>query len=89
MAQVVASEKGVVVGRISFEDAGDPIDCTRMGVGGTVYTRDPRLSIYFSQPNQWIHLGKAIPPFVDRITNIRSDAKFILLGERHIDREYC
>ena len=57
--QVVASEKGVVVGRISFEDAGDPIDCTRMGIG-----------------------GKAIPPFIDRITNIRSDAKFILLVEK-------
>jgi len=31
---VVASEKGQVVGRISFEEAGDPIDCTRMGIGG-------------------------------------------------------
>ncbi|GAB5358399.1 hypothetical protein AAMO2058_000453900 [Amorphochlora amoebiformis] len=57
--QVVASEKGVVVGRVSFEDAGDPIDCTRMGVG-----------------------GKAIPPFIDRITNIQSDAKFVLLVEK-------
>ena len=31
---VVASEKGIVVGRISFRDDGDLIDCTRMGVGG-------------------------------------------------------
>lgn len=31
---VVASEKGVVVGRLQFEEAGDLIDCTRMGVGG-------------------------------------------------------
>eukprot|EP00743_Colponemidia_sp_Colp-15_P004840 GILK01005215.1.p1 GENE.GILK01005215.1~~GILK01005215.1.p1 ORF type:complete len:523 (+),score=119.06 GILK01005215.1:43-1569(+) len=31
---VVASEKGVVVGRISFRDDGDLIDCTKMGVGG-------------------------------------------------------
>ena len=26
--------------------------------------------------------GKAIPPYVDRITNIRSDAEFILLVEK-------
>ena len=31
---VVASEKGVVVGRLSFREDGDAIDCTRMGVGG-------------------------------------------------------
>lgn len=31
---VVASEKGVVVGRLQFTEDGDPIDCTRMGVGG-------------------------------------------------------
>ncbi|RQM25325.1 hypothetical protein B5M09_000899 [Aphanomyces astaci] len=70
---VVASEKGVVVGRIAFRDDGDLIDCTRMGVG-----------------------GKAIPPYIDRLTDItyvrcvqcvskrvdRSDAKFILLVEK-------
>ena len=31
---VVASEKGVVVGRLNFTEDGDPIDCSRMGVGG-------------------------------------------------------
>lgn len=31
---MVASEKGVVVGRLSFREDGDPIDCARMGVGG-------------------------------------------------------
>lgn len=31
---VVASEKGVVVGRLTFREAGDAIDCQRMGVGG-------------------------------------------------------
>ena len=31
---VVASEKGVVVGRLQFLEDGDPIDCQRMGVGG-------------------------------------------------------
>eukprot|EP00123_Amoebidium_parasiticum_P016491 comp23455_c0_seq1/m.39160 comp23455_c0_seq1/g.39160 ORF comp23455_c0_seq1/g.39160 comp23455_c0_seq1/m.39160 type:complete len:415 (-) comp23455_c0_seq1:121-1365(-) len=33
---VVASEKGVVVGRMKFRDDGDLIDCTKMGVGGKV-----------------------------------------------------
>lgn len=56
---VVASDKGLVVGRIQFEEDGDPIDCTRMGVG-----------------------GKAIPPYVDKIENIRSDAEFVLLVEK-------
>ncbi len=31
---VVASEKGVVVGRLTFREDGDQIDCRRMGVGG-------------------------------------------------------
>jgi hypothetical protein len=31
---VVASEKGVVVGRLTFTEDGDHIDCRRMGVGG-------------------------------------------------------
>jgi DNA topoisomerase VI subunit A len=31
---VVASEKGVVVGRLQFTEDGDHIDCTKMGVGG-------------------------------------------------------
>lgn len=56
---VVASEKGVVVGRLQFREDGDAIDCSRMGVG-----------------------GKAIPPNVDRVTEIRSDAIFILLVEK-------
>ena len=56
---VVASEKGVVVGRLSFREDGDPIDCSRMGVG-----------------------GKAIPPNVDKVTDIASDALFILLVEK-------
>jgi len=56
---VVASDKGLVVGRIQFEEDGDEIDCTKMGVG-----------------------GKAIPPYIDKIENIRSDAEFILLVEK-------
>ena len=31
---VVASEKGVVVGRLTYREDGDLIDCQRMGVGG-------------------------------------------------------
>ena len=31
---MVASEKGVVVGRLTFREDGDVIDCQRMGVGG-------------------------------------------------------
>lgn len=48
--------QGLVVGRVQFEEDGDFIDCTRMGVG-----------------------GKAIPPYIDKITNVQSDAKFILV----------
>lgn len=56
---VVASDKGLVVGRIQFREAGDYIDCTKMGIG-----------------------GKAIPPYVDKITDITSDADFIILVEK-------
>ncbi|KAK9914800.1 hypothetical protein WJX75_000737 [Coccomyxa subellipsoidea] len=56
---VVASEKGVVVGRLTYREDGDLIDCQRMGVG-----------------------GKAIPPNVDKVTDIQSDALFILLVEK-------
>lgn len=56
---VVASEKGIVIGRVKFREAGDLIDCTKMGVG-----------------------GKAIPPYIEKITDIESDAEFILLVEK-------
>jgi meiotic recombination protein SPO11 len=56
---VVASDKGLVVGRIQFYEDGDYIDCTKMGVG-----------------------GKAIPPYIDKIENVTSDAEFILLVEK-------
>lgn len=56
---VVASDKGLVVGRLQFKEAGDEIDCTRLGL-----------------------TGKNIAPHVDRITDIRSDAKFVLLVEK-------
>ena len=56
---VVASEKGVVIGQLKFVEAGDVIDCTKMGVG-----------------------GKAIPSNVDKVTDLRTDAKFVLLVEK-------
>jgi meiotic recombination protein SPO11 len=56
---VIASDKGLVVGRIQYREAGDLIDCTRMGIA-----------------------GKAIPPYIDRITDIKSDAEFIILVEK-------
>ncbi|KAF9597905.1 hypothetical protein IFM89_022266 [Coptis chinensis] len=56
---VIASEKGVVVGRLIFSDNGDIIDCTKMGMG-----------------------GKAIPPNIDRVGDMQSDALFILLVEK-------
>jgi meiotic recombination protein SPO11 len=56
---VVGSEKGAVIGCVSFREDGDLIDCRRMGVG-----------------------GKAIPPYIDRITDIQSNALFVLLVEK-------
>jgi meiotic recombination protein SPO11 len=31
---VVASDKGVVIGKLTFKEDGDQIDCSKMGVGG-------------------------------------------------------
>ena len=56
---MVATDKGLVVGRIQFTEDGDYIDCTKMGVG-----------------------GKAIPPYIDKIDDITSDAEFVLLVEK-------
>jgi meiotic recombination protein SPO11 len=56
---VVASNKGLVVGRIQYREAEDYIDCTKMGIG-----------------------GKAIPPYIDQITHITSDAEFIIIVEK-------
>ena len=58
---VVAAEKGVVVGRLIFSDNGDMIDCTKMGMG-----------------------GKAIPPNIDRVGDMQSDALFIVLVEKDV-----
>lgn len=82
---VVASDKGLVVGRIQFEEDGDPIDCTRMGVGGKGKS-STMISILVSkcifQSSNQILKTTAIPPYIDKITNIRSDAEFVLLVEK-------
>jgi len=56
---VIASEKGLVVGDLQFKEAGDEIDCSKMGIG-----------------------GKGIPPVLDQVTDLRSNAKFVLLVEK-------
>ncbi len=56
---VVATEKGIVVGHLTYRDDGDLIDCTKMGVG-----------------------GKVITACNERITELKSTAKFILLVEK-------
>lgn len=56
---VVASAKGSVVGRLTFQEGGDEIDCRKMGNG-----------------------GKSITPMIDTISNIESDAEFILVIEK-------
>jgi len=55
---VVASEKGVVVGRLTFTEDGDPIDCSRMGVGGKAIP--PNVDKVC--PNPWQGGGKDPPP---------------------------
>lgn len=56
---VVASAKGSVVGRLTFKEGGDEINCQKMGSG-----------------------GKSISPLIDTITDIESDAEFILVIEK-------
>lgn len=56
---VVASAKGSVVGRLTFQEGGDEINCRKMGNG-----------------------GKSITPMIDTISNIESDAEFILVIEK-------
>ncbi|MHA2334951.1 MAG: hypothetical protein ACXAEU_23180, partial [Candidatus Hodarchaeales archaeon] len=55
---VHASAKGKVIGRMSFKEAGDLIDC-RKGIG-----------------------GHAITPMIDKISDLESDAEFVLVIEK-------
>lgn len=56
---VTANDRGLVVGRISYVDNGDPIDCSRQGSS-----------------------GKNVNPMQDHISNMESDAEFILVVEK-------
>ncbi|NHJ85099.1 MAG: hypothetical protein FK734_06530 [Asgard group archaeon] len=56
---VTANDRGLVVGRISYLDNGDLIDCTKQGSS-----------------------GKNINPMQDHITDLQSDAEFILVVEK-------
>ncbi|TQE13206.1 hypothetical protein C1H46_001290 [Malus baccata] len=69
---VIASEKGVVVGRLIFSDNGDMIDCTKMGMGGKAIP-----------PN--IHKVGDVQSDALFILLVEKDAAFIRLSE---DRFY-
>lgn len=56
---VTANDRGLVVGRVSYLDNGDLIDCTKQGSS-----------------------GKNVNPMQDHITNLESDAEFILVVEK-------
>ena len=80
---VVASEKGVVVGRLTFREDGDLIDCSKARslscvsmeiIASTDLLRMSRCQMGIG--------GKAIPPNVDKVEDMRSDAQFILLVEK-------
>lgn len=80
---VVASEKGVVVGRVRFREG---------ALGGREGEKEggkwPSLTSSVCPDGDWIDCarmgvgGKAIPPFIDKITDFESDAAFILLVEK-------
>ncbi|MBK5112487.1 MAG: hypothetical protein KGD59_12885 [Candidatus Heimdallarchaeota archaeon] len=56
---VTANDRGLVVGRVSYLDNGDLIDCTKQGSS-----------------------GKNVNPMQDHITDLESDAEFILVVEK-------
>ncbi|MHA1125915.1 MAG: hypothetical protein ACTSO7_04845 [Candidatus Heimdallarchaeota archaeon] len=56
---VTANDRGLVVGRVSYLDNGDFIDCTKQGSA-----------------------GKNVNPMQDHITDLESDAEFILVVEK-------
>ncbi len=56
---VTANDRGLVVGRLTYLDHGDVIDCTKQGSS-----------------------GKNVNPMQDHVTDLESDAEFILLVEK-------
>lgn len=49
---VIAAEKGVVVGRLIFSDNGDMIDCTKMGMGGKAIAPQKNLNTSMDRINE-------------------------------------
>ena len=72
---VVASEKGVVVGRLRFTEDGDPIDCSRMGVGGKAI------------PPQ-VHKVADVDSDAKFILLVEKDAAFMRLAEDRFYHDY-
>jgi len=56
---ITANDRGLVVGRLTYVDNGDFIDCTKQGSS-----------------------GKNVNPMQDHITDLQSDAEFILVVEK-------
>lgn len=93
---VVASEKGVVVGRLQFDEDGDPIDCQRMGIGGKAIPPNTdkvalvlRYAACTCAAPASCPAGKRMPQrqqgllrSCSQVTRIQSDALFILLVEK-------
>ena len=81
---VVASEKAVVVGCLRFEEAGDPIDCTRMGVGGKAIPPNIDKVICCKVLSVEVYLAQMrdLPSPHLQVRNIESEAVFILLVEK-------
>lgn len=91
---VVASEKGVVVGRLTYREDGDLIDCQKMGVGGKAIPPNvdkvcPRIHNTAQEvrtQNNCVcefRFVAATTGFAQmQVANIQSDALFILLVEK-------
>ena len=89
---VVASEKGVVVGRLAYREDGDLIDCQRMGVGGKAIPPNVDKVLLLHGPfvhghcmtagESGRHLDLCVKEWHDQVTDLQSDALFILLVEK-------
>ena len=81
---VVASEKGVVVGKLRFKGKQLATHTRRVHA----FVAGPPHSVSCAEDGDDIDCsrmgvgGKAIPPFIDKITDLQSDAKFVLLVEK-------
>ncbi len=90
---MVASEKGVVVGRLTYREDGDLIDCQRMGVGGKAIPPNVDkvllnmylcLTVNATDCSSLIIIKTCLRTDNNccQVTDIQSDALFILLVEK-------